>query len=421
MKNALGDMQAVVATPSGRGAVAVVIVEGVDAARLVGDWFRPALGSGLAQRAVGRIVFGRWGADDAAGEEVVVCRRSELQVEIHCHGGAAAVARILDDLAAAGARIVDWRTWRQTLPGDAIAAEADAALARATTERTADILLDQRNGAMRREVERGIDAINGKQNEQAAAIVAELCQRSRIGMRLTEPWRIVLAGPPNVGKSSLINALLGYERAIVFDKPGTTRDVVTASTAFDGWPCELSDTAGLREAGDAIEQAGIERAVAQIARADLVVLVDVEETGARSQKSERCGLWRCEEDKIMLGRAELMQLLSPDSCLSSSFAEFAAVPVIRVRNKSDLRPVVEIGQQQPAGVLSTSAATGAGIAQLATAMIARLVGRLPAVGEAMPFTERQAGLLAEAAAALDAMCPTKAVEAFGEILGPPGS
>lgn len=120
----------------------------------------------------------------------------------------------------------------------------------------------------------------------------------------------------------------------------------------------------------------------------------------------------------MLGRAELMQLLSPDSCLPSSFAEFAAVPVIRVRNKSDLRPVGEIGQQQPAGVLSTSAATGAGIAPLASAMIARLVGRLPAVGEAMPFTERQAALLAEAAAALDAVCPAKAVEALGEILGP---
>ena len=61
--------------------------------------------------------------------------------------------------------------------------------------------------------------------------------------------RVVLAGWPNVGKSSLINALLGYARAIVHPSPGTTRDVVTASTAIDGWPIELSDTAGLRGGG----------------------------------------------------------------------------------------------------------------------------------------------------------------------------
>ena len=68
---------------------------------------------------------------------------------------------------------------------------------------------------------------------------------------------VVLSGAPNVGKSSLINALVGYERAIVFAEPGTTRDVVTAGTAVDGWPIELADTAGLRESTDPLEAAGI--------------------------------------------------------------------------------------------------------------------------------------------------------------------
>ena len=84
---------------------------------------------------------------------------------------------------------------------------------------------------------------------------------------------MVIAGPPNVGKSSLINALLGFQRAIVFDLPGTTRDVVTAVTALDGWPVELSDTAGLRSSDDPLELAGIEQAHRQAAAADCLLLV----------------------------------------------------------------------------------------------------------------------------------------------------
>ncbi len=78
-----------------------------------------------------------------------------------------------------------------------------------------------------------------------------------LGTHLATPWRVVLAGAPNVGKSSLINALLGYGRAIVFDQPGTTRDVVTADAAIEGWPITLADTAGLHDASDATESAGI--------------------------------------------------------------------------------------------------------------------------------------------------------------------
>ena len=84
---------------------------------------------------------------------------------------------------------------------------------------------------------------------------------------------MVLAGRPNVGKSSLMNALAGHGRSIVHHAPGTTRDAVTLTTAIDGWPVELCDTAGLRPAGDALESAGIERAQERLARADLVVLV----------------------------------------------------------------------------------------------------------------------------------------------------
>jgi tRNA modification GTPase len=107
----------------------------------------------------------------------------------------------------------------------------------------------------------------------ATARVERLSALAEVGSHLTHPWRIVLAGRPNVGKSSLINALVGFERALVHATPGTTRDLVTAASAIDGWPVELIDTAGLRSTGDALEAAGIRLAEGQMAAADLVVLV----------------------------------------------------------------------------------------------------------------------------------------------------
>src|SRR5262249_42285045 len=107
----------------------------------------------------------------------------------------------------------------------------------------------------------------------AEELIGQLLNRAPLGAHLTQPWRVVIAGPPNVGKSSLINAILGYERAIVFDQPGTTRDVVTAATALDGWPVELADTAGLPAGVDPLDRAGIERETAQADEADCLLLV----------------------------------------------------------------------------------------------------------------------------------------------------
>ena len=94
-----------------------------------------------------------------------------------------------------------------------------------------------------------------------------------LGLHLTTPWRVVLTGPPNVGKSSLINALVGRERAIGSAQPGTTRDVVTAVTAVGGWPIELADTAGVRQVVDPLEREGVNRAKRSREHADLVVMV----------------------------------------------------------------------------------------------------------------------------------------------------
>ncbi|MBC8876190.1 MAG: 50S ribosome-binding GTPase [Planctomycetes bacterium] len=154
-----------------------------------------------------------------------------------------------------------------------IAAEARIALAAARTERTAAILLAQYRGALEAELTAIVALLENEETDAAADRLRRLERYADFGKHLTTPWRVVLTGHANVGKSSLINAILGYERSIVFEQPGTTRDVVTATTAIDGWPVELADTAGLREGGDAVESAGVRLARERLAAADVVVAV----------------------------------------------------------------------------------------------------------------------------------------------------
>ena len=134
--------------------------------------------------------------------------------------------------------------------------ESQLALPRARTEKTAAILLDQMRGALQRRIDEICEMIIRQDFATAGAAVTRLCELSRVGLRLTEPWRIAVVGPVNAGKSSLINRLLGYERSIVTDVPGTDWDVLAGWTALDGWPIELLDTAGLRHTADPIESDG---------------------------------------------------------------------------------------------------------------------------------------------------------------------
>lgn len=337
-----------VLTPRGRSAVAVVLARvAAEVIDIAPPLFRAANGRSCALQPLNRVCFGRWGTDP--GEEVVVCRVDPERIEISCHGGVAAAARIVRDLEARGCRAA---TWPDVLreQHSPIAAECIEALTRCPTMRTAAIMLEQATGRL----EQALGFLIGLDGPTLVSHVDDLLRWSGFGRHLTQPWQIVLTGLPNVGKSSLINRLVGYERSIVYAEPGTTRDVVTAATVFDGWPVELFDTAGLREAANPIEAEGVRRARQHLAAADLpIIVLD------RSRP-------------ITAAEARLIDELPR---------------AIVVEHKSDLDCAWT--DDRPPASIPVSSATGTGIDRLIAAITLAIVPALPPPGTPIPVTPRQ--------------------------------
>ena len=316
---------AAVATAPGRGGVAVVRVSGpeafavataltgrrVDASR-AGRFFHAVLRQGGKTLDDGLVLVFAAPAS-YTGEDVV---------EFQTHGGVVAPRRVLAACLACGARLARRGefTQRAFLNGrlDISAAEAVIYLVDAKTDRAADDAVARLGGAAARagaglyaaaldissRLEHALDFSEDELPpgyvEEVTADIASLGARIaseqtrlREGKILREGALVVLAGPPNAGKSSLLNALLGEKRAIVSEVAGTTRDAIEEWLDVAGWPVRLVDTAGLRHAADAVEAEGVDRAEELIARADLVVALDLDVPGALRVHS-KCDLVRGE-------------------------------------------------------------------------------------------------------------------------------
>ncbi|MCS7045998.1 MAG: 50S ribosome-binding GTPase, partial [Gemmataceae bacterium] len=267
-------------TPPGRSAIAVLAVRGPEAWAVTRRLFRrgrrqEAAASPLPDNpSPGDFWLGWLGeATKGGADEVVVLVRQaapEPWVEVHCHGGPE-VVRLLQELYRDhGAAITAAEDFaKRHLPP--WRAEAEKLLLHAPTTRTAAIALDQWHGAFEQAMTDLRRCWQQGRRDEVATRLRRLLDLVPVGEHLMQPWRVVLAGPPNVGKSSLNNALVGFARSLVAPLPGTTRDVVTTTIALDGWPIDLADTAGLRTAADPLESAGIARAWRAQQSADLVV------------------------------------------------------------------------------------------------------------------------------------------------------
>ena len=302
-----GDTIAAISTPAGECAIAMIRISGGEAIAVADRIFRgndkPPNFPSHTQR-LGEIVEG----DSVIDQVMLSVHRTpasytgEDLVEISCHGGILVTAQVLAACLGAGARAArpGEFTERAFLNGkmDLTQAEAVIDLIRARTDlalRSAHEQLEgrlgEKIGALRGELvellahieaaidfpEEGIAPDEGTRlrarldsiREQIRALLATADQ----GRVLREGLRVVIYGPTNAGKSSLLNRLLGYERAIVSEKPGTTRDTIEEVINLRGIPIRLLDTAGLRESSDEIERQGIARTEKSLAGADLLLQV----------------------------------------------------------------------------------------------------------------------------------------------------
>ena len=361
-----GRPRATVLTAPTRGAIAVVRAWGPGASEVVSAAFRPARGPALKDSAPGRPRFGRLGR--GAGDEVVAVIETgegtdDEAVEVHCHGGPAAVALVIEALAEAGAEIVPDSSWIAAEAPGPIAAQALMDLAKAPTARVAEVLLDQATGVLDSEfalLESSVNSVDPAIRSRGIIGLDALEARAAVGLRLLGGWTVAIVGRPNAGKSRLLNAILGYERAIVDPTAGTTRDAILATTAVDGWPVAFVDTAGLRDSDDPIEAEGVRIARDRGAEADLVLLV----------------VDRSEPPPDESGP---LQAADSSRCLL-------------VLNKSDLPTALTI---DPPGSIAVSAATGASLDRLLAAVARRLVPDPPPPGSGVPFRPDHLARIAE--------------------------
>jgi tRNA modification GTPase len=300
-----------VSTAIGAGAIGIVRLSGPDAIALADSAFRPARTRSLRSDESYSLLYGHIvdpRSDDVLDEALLAVMRKprsytrEDVAELHCHGGLAAQRAVLRLMVGLGARPAEPGefTRRAFLNGriDLAQAESVAAIvaARSTgalraSVRQLDGGLSQRLKATRRQlvgalarIEATVDFSDEDVEEvdwesvsaELASVQADLLGLLRtafLGRALEQGVRTAIVGKPNVGKSSLLNALLMRERAIVSEMPGTTRDTVEELMEIGGIPVHLVDTAGIRSGGDQVERLGVARSVKAMKQADLVLAV----------------------------------------------------------------------------------------------------------------------------------------------------
>ncbi len=381
-------------TPQGRGGIGIIRISGPESIVLAQKIFRSTKGVELCDVTSHRIVYGKIvdpRASETVDEALITVMKSPLTytrediVEINCHGGPAPLSRTMEMLLSFGARQAEPGefTRRAFLNGRIDLAQAEAVLdvIRAETAASNKAAQEQLQGGLSAEIEKlreriigmlagveagvdfpdeDIETPEGTSLEKSLLSVMDeirnLQEGYSYGKILREGAATAIIGRPNVGKSSLLNALLRENRAIVTEVPGTTRDVIEESISIDGFPVRIIDTAGIRETHDMVEQEGVRRSIEALERAELVLLV--------LDGSEPLH----EGDRKLL-------------------ADTAEKETIRVVNKADMHRKLEYndGAQKE---INISCKQGTGLEDLRTAISEILKGKATAVNHAWAVNTR---------------------------------
>ncbi len=416
------DTIAAIATPVGSGGIGIIRISGSGAISIAEQVFVKQGNGGFESHRFyyGRIVDSTNGTLIDEGMAVLMrAPRSytrEDVLELHCHGGYLVVQRVLEACIRAGARLSDAGefTRRAFLNGriDLCQAESIIDLINSRTEMSLAFAQSQREGALSARlrdicsflrnalalIEAFIDFPEDDLDETSQQLIEDFVSKAREelvalistfehGKALRDGVSVLLAGKPNVGKSSLLNALTQDQRAIVSHLPGTTRDIIEEVVSIEGLPVRIIDSAGIRHSHDEIEQEGIRRTLEKLALADLVLfLVD----GSRPFDDQ-------------------------DRYLASAIGTKRLITVL---NKSDL-PCVLDEQCLPAGptVVRISTKDGNGLQALRDAIFACFVGeQLSSCEHVALTTVRHRDIVSRALAALDIFSSQLSSGASGELL-----
>jgi len=332
------DTIAAISTPLGEGGIGIIRVSGPEALQITSRIFKAKRGikSFESHKMVYGYIFDQYGQ---MVDEVLFCymkaphtyTREEV-VEINCHGGMVPLRRILELVLAEGARLAEPGEFskRAFLNGrlDLAQAESVIDIIRSKTETGLRLAVSQLRGSLSLKVKSLQDKLLGvlagveasidfpDEDIENVADVVPSCEElidelnkliagSEAGIIYREGIRATITGKPNVGKSSLLNALLRENRAIVTSVPGTTRDVIEEVINIKGIPLRIIDTAGLRKTEDLVERIGVERSKEAIEKADLILLVLDDSAGVTGEDIEIIELLRKKRTIVLINKVDV--------------------------------------------------------------------------------------------------------------------
>lgn len=363
--NYLEDTIAAISTPIGFSGIGIVRLSGDQAVSIVEKIFQPKSKKKLREHPNRSMVYGHIvDRDGNILDEVLVSimlapntyTREDI-VEINCHGGVVSVRKILESVTQEGARLADPGefTKRAFLNGrlDLSQAEAVIDVINAKTDKSLKMSMKQLEGSLSKKVseirndlleilayiEAGIDYPEYDIEEmsydtmklrmgEALEAVQKLIETSENGKLIREGIKTAIVGRPNVGKSSLLNALLGEERAIVTEIEGTTRDSIEEYINIRGIPLKIIDTAGIRDTENVIEQIGITKTKAILEESDFVLLLL---DGQRKLEKEDMELLRLVDEKkgfILINKVERDQVLVKDEVQALSHMKVLEISIV---------------------------------------------------------------------------------------------
>lgn len=344
----IDDTIAAIATAPGEGGIGIIRISGPKSLEVAEEIFFSMSGKKISEYPARTLIFGNIKDGDKKIDEVLVAYMkgpnsytAEDVIEINCHGGFISVKRILELVLSKDVRLAEAGefTKRAFLNGriDLSQAEAVIDVINAKTDKAHEVAENQLDGSLSNRIREFREKVTELLAQVEVAIdypeediefiayttleektrelnkdIKKLYETSESGKIFREGLKTVIVGKPNVGKSSLLNSILGENRAIVTDIPGTTRDVIEEFVNIKGIPLKIVDTAGIRETDDVVEKIGVEKSMASFDTADLIIMVVDSSSELSEEDREILEKVQGRETILLLNKTDLPQVIDEE-------------------------------------------------------------------------------------------------------------